>query len=224
MLKDLEGLKFPDEFVTRFFFKEGLDKKKGRVLELGCGNGNNLSMFYQYGWDVTGVDIDKGIIGKAKNNFDKCQNLYGFKNAYNFYAKDMVNFAAAQHDSIFDVLVLAGSVDYLDYPQIIKLLSLIKENKIMKDGSWIFIRLRTPHDYRYGRGERCGEKTFKLTIKETGEQGCLLTFLTESELIALLEVNFYFKYKQIFHSNFDNLQNGYMVSNANIIFWGQIRL
>jgi SAM-dependent methyltransferase len=224
MIKDLEGLKFPDEFVVRFFFKEGLNKKKGKVLELGCSNGNNLSMFYQYGWDVTGVDINQGLIKKAKNNFAKCKSLYGLKNAYNFYAKDMVDFAAAQKDSCFDALLLASSIDYLDYPEIVKLLAYIKENRFIKNNSMIFVRLRTPQDYRYGRGERRGEKTFKLNIKETGEHGSLITFLTESELMSILETNFDFQYKRIFHCNFDNLQNGYMISNSNIIFWGQIIL
>ena len=218
----IEGLKFPDDYVIRFFFKEGLDRKKGRVLEFGCSNGNNLSLFYQYGWDITGVDKDRDLIKKAENNFTGYRSEYGLKNTYEFFAEDMVDFAAAPKENGFDVLVLAGSMDYLDGPQIIRLMTFIKENLISKKGSLLFIRVRTPQDYRYGKGHRCGEQTFRLDIKETQEQGCLLTFLTEADLMSILEANFNFEHKRIFHCNFDNLQNGCMVSNSNVIFWGKI--
>ena len=42
MIHKINGLKFPDEYIIKFFFNEKLEKKRGKVLELGCGNGNNL--------------------------------------------------------------------------------------------------------------------------------------------------------------------------------------
>ena len=54
-IKELKGLRFPDEYVIKFFFKSGLHASPGRVVEFGCGNGNNLSLFRAYGWDVTGL-------------------------------------------------------------------------------------------------------------------------------------------------------------------------
>jgi hypothetical protein len=44
-IKKIEGLKFPDEYLIRFFFKNKLFNKKGDVIEFGCANGNNLSLF-----------------------------------------------------------------------------------------------------------------------------------------------------------------------------------
>lgn len=44
-LSDIDGLKFPDEYVIKFFFKEGLHKNSAKVLELGCANGNNARLF-----------------------------------------------------------------------------------------------------------------------------------------------------------------------------------
>jgi hypothetical protein len=43
-LTDIRGLKYPDEFVTRHFFKRGLHQKTGRVSELGGGTGDTLSL------------------------------------------------------------------------------------------------------------------------------------------------------------------------------------
>lgn len=33
LIKEIEGLKFPVEYIIRFFFKEGLHKRTGKVLE-----------------------------------------------------------------------------------------------------------------------------------------------------------------------------------------------
>jgi hypothetical protein len=48
-IRNTLGLKFPDEYVTRFYFKKGLQSLAGTALELGCGNGNNLALFYVSG-------------------------------------------------------------------------------------------------------------------------------------------------------------------------------
>ena len=92
MINNFKGLKFPDEYLTRFFFKEKLYKKKNNVLELGCGNGNSLNLFYQYGWDTIGIDIDPINIKRAKNNFRILKKKFSFKNKYFFLKDDMLNF------------------------------------------------------------------------------------------------------------------------------------
>jgi hypothetical protein len=53
-IAELRGLRFPDIYVVRMFFKERLQRELGRVLELGCGNGINLLLFAEFDWDVMG--------------------------------------------------------------------------------------------------------------------------------------------------------------------------
>ena len=48
-ITELRGLRFPDDYIVKMFFKEGLHRAPGRVLELGCGSGNNLSLFSAFG-------------------------------------------------------------------------------------------------------------------------------------------------------------------------------
>jgi len=69
-LKNLLGLKYPDDYIIRMFFKLGMHLTKGQVIEFGCGNGNNLLLFQEYGWDVSGIgiDIDKEALVYAKYN------------------------------------------------------------------------------------------------------------------------------------------------------------
>jgi SAM-dependent methyltransferase len=68
-ISKMKGLKYPDEFVIKFFFKENLHKIKGDVLELGCANGNNLIMFYQYGWNTVGIDLNQDSLSNGEYNF-----------------------------------------------------------------------------------------------------------------------------------------------------------
>ena len=59
MLKDIKGDKYPDEYFIKFFFSNKLDEITDlNVLELGCGNGNNLMLPYSFGASITGIDID----------------------------------------------------------------------------------------------------------------------------------------------------------------------
>jgi 2-polyprenyl-3-methyl-5-hydroxy-6-metoxy-1,4-benzoquinol methylase len=40
-------------------------KEKGKILDIGCGNGRTLSLLKTIGWDVYGIDIDKHAISSA---------------------------------------------------------------------------------------------------------------------------------------------------------------
>ena len=49
-IKEIKGLKYPDEYFIKFFFKNRLQEKKDLTyLEFGCGNGSNLMLPYSYG-------------------------------------------------------------------------------------------------------------------------------------------------------------------------------
>ena len=67
-LNKLRGMRFPDEYIVKMFFKEGLQHSPGRVLELGCGSGNNLMLFHEFGWQVIGVDISRDALSDAVHN------------------------------------------------------------------------------------------------------------------------------------------------------------
>ncbi|EHX0500218.1 class I SAM-dependent methyltransferase, partial [Campylobacter jejuni] len=69
-IKELKGLKFPDNAIIKFFFKNQLHTlQKQRVLEFACSNGNNLSLFASYDYECLGVDLDDENIANANYNF-----------------------------------------------------------------------------------------------------------------------------------------------------------
>jgi SAM-dependent methyltransferase len=220
LVSDMKGNKVPDEYVVRFFFKEGLDKKTGRVLELGCGNGVNLSLFYQYGWDVVGVDLSEEEISAAQINLSKIRTHYDLQNDFRVYCEDMGSLAGKEVGVDYDVIILPNSICYLPFDGIEALFDRLKT--LLGKNAMIFIRTRTPQDYRYGRGDRRDDKSFVLNIEETGEKGALCTFLYESDIVKLLEANFTVLQKHIFYCRFDNIQNGSLVCNSDIIVWCNI--
>ena len=65
------GVVYEDGIFDVDIIEEKLNQKYGSVLEFGCANGNNLSLFYQFGWNVLGVDLSKDAIDNANNNFEK---------------------------------------------------------------------------------------------------------------------------------------------------------
>ena len=222
LIKEIEGLKFPVEYIIRFFFREGLHKRTGKVLELGSGNGNNIMLFYQYGWDVTGVDNASILIEQANRNFLKVQNESGLTNSFHHFCDDMANFVTSYSGPEVDVLLLPHSIYYLPHDKIVTLVRQCKTKGIIKDGTILFLTVRTPEDYRFGKGRRLSEKSFELTIDETGEKGCTITFFTEQEILYLLGKFFKLNSKIVLSQVYENYQNGQVVKNSDITIWGKI--
>jgi SAM-dependent methyltransferase len=220
-IPDLQGLKFPDEYISRFFFKEKLNQNIGSVLELGCGNANNLLLFYEYGWNVTGVDIDTNVLKQAADNFSLTSHLYNHQNTFCFDVNDMLEFVEKTEKS-YDIVLMPGSFYYSDIFYINKLFQLIQKKNILKENGLLFLRFRTPKDYRYGKGERLGSQTFRFDFNETGELNCINTFFKEHEMIELLNKYFKLDRMQLFRIEFDNIQQDTMIHNSDVIVWANI--
>lgn len=221
LVSALKGLKYPDEYITRFFFKEGFPGKKGNALELGCGNASNLMLFFQYGYDAAGVDISGERINYANENFSGIKKEYGLTNKYSFVEKDMLEYLRSAGPVKYDVVLLPSSVYYMKRGSIEQLLELLSGRGWLKAGGWLYIRVRTPDDFRYGKGELIEPDTYKLDTDVTGEKGCLVTFLTGQELEKTLKRHFKFKTRRLLRLNFDNIQNNHVIANSDVIFWGR---
>jgi len=219
-LADMRGLRFPDVYVTRFFFKKGCDQRTGNVLELGCGNGNNLMLFYHFGWNVVGVDRDPVAIQDALHNF-AAEQFTGVP--YNFILHDLSDGLSKVLKDHFDVLLIPNSLCYLERDRAESLLA--EASGFVREGAYFFLSLRTLHDFRYGRGQQIDRNTFLLNTEETGEKGLINVFYSEYELVDMLRrcISIDASTLQIFHLDFENLQQGKIVSNSDIIMWGQVK-
>ena len=219
VLTNLRGLRYPDEFLIRMFYKLSLDKSKGRVLELGCGDGNNLVHFSQYGWDCVGIDISVACIGNAKHNLALVAEDF---QKTNLILHDLSFGLPADLDSFYDAIIMPSSLYYIEKSQAINCLRDCA--KLVKPGSCLYIRIRLPDDHRAGRGTLIGENSWKLDIEYTGECGLTNVFWDEYEFLNVLSKIFKLNPMDLvkLKLTFDNLQHGRIVRNSELVIWGVI--
>ena len=151
LLADLEGMKFPDEMVTRFFFKNCLHRRNGRVLELGCDNGNNLGLFAAYGWHCTGLDMQPALIGQLRRNFER----QGYA-APRLEVADM-NDALPDFRDI-DVLLIPSSLYYVHAHRGREIIRELGQR--LNPGALVFCRFRTPTTTAAARATIWGRTAF----------------------------------------------------------------
>lgn len=216
-IRDIKGLKYPDEYFIKFFFKKGLhlDDKANTFIELGCANGCNLSLAYQFGNHVIGVDYDKASIENAHDNFSSLIQ----ENNFSFYCDDMREFVKNNQLSV-DVLSLANSIYYIPKNDFVNLLRNIK-GWLSSDTS-LFIRFRGLDDFRYGKGKLVDENSFIIENGVTGEDGAYCCFYSEEDMLALLMDELNLRNYDVMNARYDNIQNGVTVSNHDIIIWGSV--
>lgn len=222
LIPKIKGLKYPDEYFIKFFFKERLHEKTNlKFLEFGCGNGNNLMLPYQYNNEVIGIDYDKTLISFANENF----NLLKHNQKYSFYSADMREFVKKNNNINADILSLPNIINYISKIDFINFLKNCKNNKFYKNNSKIFIRFRTHRDFRFGLGNRIDNCCYQIDKDNntTGEAGALNCFYSGIEMIDILRKYLNLTDYKIFHIDFENMAlNGDTILNSDIVIWGSI--
>lgn len=117
--------KFTD---TKEFFESFCTSRKGRVLDIGCGNARNLLPFYESGFDCYGVDFSSEMLKIAKQFCMKKKLKCTLKKA------DMRKLPF--RNDFFDVCIMAQSLHNLEKnPE----KALEEMNRVMKKGSIGFV-------------------------------------------------------------------------------------
>lgn len=210
-ITELRGLRFPDDYIVKMFFKEGLHRAPGRVLELGCGSGNNLSLFSAFGWEVTGVDVSSGALADARHNLEGVGT---------FIECDLEAGFPVFGEAVFDAILLPSVNYYVPRDAFVRLLHECR--RCIRPGGMFYIRSRLPEDWRWGRGKEEGPGAFRLECHETGEFGLLNVFYSADELSALIQQHFGgLQQAQQLRVSCDNPQNGIVVRNEDIVIWGR---
>jgi SAM-dependent methyltransferase len=211
-LNKLRGMRFPDEYVVRMFFKEGLQQSPGRVLELGCGSGNNLMLFHEFGWQVVGVDISMDSLA------DAAYNLEGGDAATLVHADLAQGMPALIGD--FDAIILPSINYYVPRASFRKLL--VDCSRLLKQGGLFFLRSRTCEDWRYGRGHEVEPNGFVLECSETGEKGLLNVFYGVDELANECTASIGELHdRYILRVHYENAQRGLIIGNDDVVIWGR---
>ena len=209
-IPELRGLKFPDDYVVRHFFKRGLQTRPGRVLELGCGVGNNLSLYRAYGWQVTGIDYDAAALDDARWNLEDEATL----------AQADLSQGLPPLTGTFDTLIIPNMLCYLRTEAAFALMEAVAD--VMAPDADIFIRTRLMDDHRYGRGREVEPHGFILDTPETGEAGLFNSFFSEAGLVEFLSMSLGLGEHETLTVRFDNVQAGTKVRNSDVVVWGKL--
>ncbi len=209
------GLLYPDLYVIKYFFKNGMDRSPGSVLELGCGNGNNLKLFRDFGWRSVGLDNSAEAIGDARSNFDTDD-----PSSIEFHQWDL-NDGLPHLEEDFDVLLVPNSAYYIDRHALAKLLTECRG--VLREGASYMLSWRSTSDWRFGRGRQAGENAFILETDVTGDMGAQMTFYEPEEMVALIESQLGpIASSLVLSYDYQNLQRGEVIDNHDFIIWGSI--
>jgi len=80
-------------------------KKNGRILDIGCGNGETIRVLKSFGWNTYGVDIDATAVGMAKQNGMTHVEI----GSYTYLRK--------YPDRYFDAIRLYHVIEHIDNPE-----------------------------------------------------------------------------------------------------------
>lgn len=116
------------EHLLRYEVKKSIKftkKKKGKILDIGCGAGDRLNLFRKYGFDSYGTEIT--------NMADYAKDFFGL----NVIKKDLLE--ANLPDDFFDIITMYNVIEHVPNPG-----DIIKESyRILKKNG--FLVIQTPN-------------------------------------------------------------------------------
>jgi len=119
-----EGLRELPEWCKPFF-QFFLNHIKGKLLDIGCGDGVFLKYAKESGFEVWGIDFDKNSVEVAKKSLG-VDTIFAMS-LEEFYAY------AKKNDLKFDVITFFEVLEHQDKPK--EFLTMVKE--LLKDGGYI---------------------------------------------------------------------------------------
>jgi len=133
---------YPTEWVIRTIaganypnYKYDKTRYQGKkILDISCGDGRNLSLLLNLGFDVYATEISKETIELLSKRFSKVKFSVGFNHKHSF------------EDSFFDYALACGSFYYLDHET--NFSDNLKElNRILKPEAIFFANMVTKDTY-----------------------------------------------------------------------------
>lgn len=135
-------LRYPTLWVIQFhnvYLKKHIPK--GRVLDYGCGAGNNSVFFIEKGYDVWGVDVAKNFTDLVRENFES-RNIDGkYLSRFSLIPTHFKQLPF--QDNFFDVVIVNQVMEYLSSTEHIKKVC-DDLYRCLRPGGVIFITIAGP--------------------------------------------------------------------------------
>lgn len=126
--------------------------ERARVLELGCGAGDDAAYFAQHGHLVIGLDVSEPLLEVATQRFADVPGLQ-FRRADITQAFDVGGHSC---DAVYARL----SLDYFPHDTTVGLFSEIMW--VLRSGGWFTFACRSTEDPLYGKGEEIEPDYFEV--------------------------------------------------------------
>ena len=149
----------------------------GVVVDVGCGVGRHLPSITRKGYKAIGVDVSQTALATGKSKRSKVKNAI---------SSELIQASMANLPLRADKVagIVCTNVIHHDIPSKVRQ-ALEELRRILKKGGGGLITLLSDRDFKFGRGERLGEKTFK--AEDGIEAGVVHTFFNRREIRILLE-------------------------------------
>lgn len=158
-----------------------------KLLDIGCGSGNNLVFFCAKGFDCCGVDVSGSALRLAGIRLRDA----GLKAALRKIKNNDYPFK----DAVFDVIIAWHVLSYNDSPGRGKVISEIR--RILKPGGILLATYPTFKDFRAAYGRKIGAGAFEFVYPGSNQNGVIFNAAkTKKEAAGIFR-------------GFDNLEIGY---------------
>jgi SAM-dependent methyltransferase len=166
--------RYPNEHVVRFLTVNFPEEARPslRALDIGVGGGRHTKLLCDLGFQTFGVDISSEGLRHCEDWLRSAGQAAALHQASMF----KLPFANAS----FDLAVSFGVYYYTNAAGM--RLAVGELHRVLVPRGTAFVCLRTTADYRYGKGIRLEENTFRLTITDTNEYGRIVHFLGEADV------------------------------------------
>lgn len=158
------ALEKPHAYAWEKEYRSGRSKWKGttnsapdlpkgaRILEVGCGNGKNLSALLNKGWEVYAIDVAPSAVKIAKERVEK-----EYQASAHLSVGDASNLAFK--DGFFDAVFLFHVLGHLSEED--RKLAVKEAFRVLKKGGKCYFREFGITDYRFGKGVEVEKNTFR---------------------------------------------------------------
>jgi SAM-dependent methyltransferase len=209
------GLRYPDIDAVRWFFKSGFDQERGSVLELGCGNGNNVALFAEYGWTTVGVERDAALLELAREKFHQ-SGISG-----EWHVADLNQGIPSYVGGPFRAIVCANVLYYLEPAEAIRCLAQLLT--LCGDVCDLLFINRTADDARNGVGRWIMPGQYAITSIATGEAGTRQFFWSVDDWTRTIDMQLRPHSLRTLRRNYQTLHDGATINNADVIHYARIQ-
>lgn len=216
-----ECLKYPADWIIRFhnmYLKKVLPK--GKVLDFGCGSGNNSLFFIEKNYNVYGVDITNNFEQLVKSNLKRNNLSLKALNNFSIISTDCTSLPFK--DEFFDFILSNQVLYYLPSKEHIQKVCRDMARCLKPNGLVFFTMMGTKNDYISKYSKSIKGNIHKVLVDTIGHR-------LEGTEEEIYNINNEDELKDLF-SEFECISTGYfnqsmleMSSNFHWIFIGKKR-